>query len=154
MQKETPGANISQQQPPPHPPQSHKFVNKPHPVKSIRGSLLGINNLLDSAYSRLRPLETIFIVGVVLCCTTLCLYVTHKHLELQSRVIHLETQVLDTEQLYLQKSWQSDRKNIEVTQHDRHDLELTLKEELQVLKQVRSTVQVIIHYWLIRIFRH
>ena len=69
--------------------QSDKFVT--HRAKYIRKSLMGINNLLDSAYARLRPLETIFVVGVVLCCTTLCLYVTHKHLELQNIVKTLES---------------------------------------------------------------
>ena len=69
--------------------QSDKYVN--HKVKYMRKSLMGINNLLDSAYARLRPLETIFLVGVVLCCTTLCLYVTHKHLELQNIVKDLES---------------------------------------------------------------
>ncbi len=39
-------------------------------------------HLLDSAHRSLRPLETLFTVGVVLCCTALCLYVTHKHLQL------------------------------------------------------------------------
>ena len=69
--------------------QTDKFVT--HRVKYLRKSLLGINNLLDSAYTRLRPLETIFVVGVVLCCTTLCLYVTHKHLELHNIVKDLES---------------------------------------------------------------
>ena len=42
--------------------------------------------LLDSAYRQLRPLETVFLVSVVLCCTVLCLYVTHSHLGLRSEV--------------------------------------------------------------------
>ncbi len=69
--------------------QSDKFVT--HRAKYVRKSLMGINNLLDSAYARLRPLETIFVVGVVLCCTTLCVYVTHKHLELQNIVKTFES---------------------------------------------------------------
>ena len=47
------------------------------------------SRLLDSAHQRLRPLETLFLVSVVLCCTVLCLYVTHSHLALSSQVQQL-----------------------------------------------------------------
>ena len=43
-----------------------------------------VRHVLDSTHRSLRPLETVFVVGVVLCCTALCLYVTHKHLALQA----------------------------------------------------------------------
>ena len=46
--------------------------------------------LVDSAHHRLRPFESLFLVIVVLCCTALCLYVTHKHLQLVERVGELE----------------------------------------------------------------
>ena len=42
--------------------------------------------LVDSTYRHLRPLETVFLVSVVLCCTVLCLYVTHSHLGLRREV--------------------------------------------------------------------
>ena len=42
--------------------------------------------VMDSTYRHLRPLETVFLVSVVLCCTVLCLYVTHSHLGLRSEV--------------------------------------------------------------------
>ena len=46
--------------------------------------------LVDRAHRQLRPLESLFIVCVVLACTTLCIYVTHKHLQLVDRVAVLE----------------------------------------------------------------
>ena len=46
--------------------------------------------LVDRAHRQLRPLESLFIVCVVLACTTLCVYVTHKHLQLVDRVGVLE----------------------------------------------------------------
>jgi hypothetical protein len=43
-----------------------------------------VQQVVDSAHRSLRPLESLFTVGLVLSCTVLCLYVTHKHLALQA----------------------------------------------------------------------
>ena len=52
-----------------------------------------VNRLLDSTYYRLRPLETLFLVSVVLCCTLLCLYVTYSHLQLRDEVRLLQEEL-------------------------------------------------------------
>ena len=52
-----------------------------------------INSILDRAHRALKPLETVFLVIVVLCCTVLCLYVTSKHLELQRTVSRLQDHI-------------------------------------------------------------
>ena len=49
-----------------------------------------LQSILDSTHRTLKPLETLFIVSVVLCCTVLCLYVTHKHLEMSATVQRLQ----------------------------------------------------------------
>ena len=54
---------------------------------------LSLTPILDSAHKRLRPLETLFLVSAVVCCTLLCVYVTHKHLELQATVLDLQEDV-------------------------------------------------------------
>ena len=72
--------------------------NKPRAMGSETNKTLSDNNkprvtvtsILDAAHSRLRPWETLFLVSVVVCCTLLCVYVTHKHLELQDTVRHLQ----------------------------------------------------------------
>lgn len=57
---------------------------KPAPLPAYRAAgLHQVDRLLDSAHRTLRPLETLFLVGVVLCCTVLCLYVTHSHLQVR-----------------------------------------------------------------------
>ena len=59
-------------------------------AKSSKGWRPEMEILVDRAHRQLRPLESLFIVCVVLACTTLCIYVTHKHLQLVDRVVVLE----------------------------------------------------------------
>ena len=59
-------------------------------AKSCKGWRPEMEILVDRAHRQLRPLESLFIVCVVLACTTLCVYVTHKHLQLVDRVGVLE----------------------------------------------------------------
>merc|ERR550539_1635965 len=59
-------------------------------AKSCKGWRPEMEILVDRAHKQLRPLESLFIVCVVLACTTLCVYVTHKHLQLVDRVGVLE----------------------------------------------------------------
>ena len=59
-------------------------------AKTSKGWRPEMEILVDRAHRQLRPLESLFIVCVVLACTTLCVYVTHKHLQLVDRVGVLE----------------------------------------------------------------
>ena len=50
----------------------------------------GVEVVVERAHRTLRPQESLFLVVMVLCCTSLCVYVTTKHLQLVSRVQGLE----------------------------------------------------------------
>ena len=84
-----------------------------------------VNLALDSTHRTLKPLETLFLVGVVLCCTVLCLYVTHKHLQMQETVrILVEDSSLEQDELY---SW-------------RQRSQLSLQQQTETLELLRSSI--------------
>ena len=65
----------------------------PHPKQVMKGWLPEVNKILDNAHWSLRPLESVFLVSVVLCCIVLCLYVTHSHLQLRDKMKLLQDEV-------------------------------------------------------------
>ena len=60
------------------------------PPQTKPGWRPGVSVVVEGLHHRLRPLESLFLVCLVLCCTMLCVYVTHKHLQLVERVAELE----------------------------------------------------------------
>ena len=84
-----------------------------------------VNQILDSAHRSLRPLESIFLVSVVLCCTVLCLYITHSHLDL-----------CDKMKLFQEEKSRNDR----VTYKWRKKIDNSYQEQSDILEQLKLTL--------------
>ena len=111
----------------------------PHPQKVMKGWLPEVNHILDNAHRSLRPLESVFLVSVVLCCTILCLYVTHSHLQLRDNMKLLQEEVSRKESVTYK--W---RRKVEDGRQDQADileqLKLTLLTQEALLGDLKSLV--------------
>ena len=96
---------------------------------------LAVTKLLDTVYHRLRPLESVFLVSVVLCCTVLCLYVTFSHLELRREVQVLQQQ-LGSEDIVSFK-W---RRKMEESVQDHADILQQIKLSLEHHEKLINTL--------------
>lgn len=85
-----------------------------------------VNRLLDTAYHRLRPLESLFLVSVVLCCTVLCLYVTYSHLQLRDQVKLLQEELGSED--FVSFKW---RRKVDDALQDHQDILQQLKLSLE-----------------------
>ena len=101
-----------------HKHQDSQVSNKNEKVKHLvmKGSE-EVNKVLDRTYHRLRPLETLFLVSVVLCCTVLCLYVTYSHLQLRDQVKQLQEELSKDD--FVSYKW---RRKVEDTLQDHQDI--------------------------------
>ena len=90
-----------------------------------------VTRLLDNTYHRLRPLETLFLVSVVLCCTVLCLYVTHSHLQLRDQVKLLQEEL--SKEDFVSYKW---RRKVDDTLQDHQDILQQVKLSLEAHERV------------------
>ena len=97
----------------------------------MKESVPSVNKILDSTYHRLRPLETLFLVSVVLCCTVLCLYVTYSHLQLRDQV-KLMQEELSKDDIVSYK-W---RRKVDDILQDHQDILLQVKHSLELHESI------------------
>ena len=65
----------------------------PHHKNVMKIWLPKVNQILDSAHQSLKPLESVFLVSIVLTCTILCLYITYSQLELRNQMKLMQEEV-------------------------------------------------------------
>ena len=108
----------------------HPVLTKNDQVKEsvMKGS---VSRILDSTYYRLRPLETLFLVSVVLCCTVLCLYVTYSHLQLRDQVKLLQEQLSKDD--FVSYKW---RRKVDDTLQDHQDILQQVKHSLETHESI------------------
>ena len=117
---------------------SPKDVAHKHKVseKVMGATKQTVTRLLDSTYHRLRPLETLFLVSVVLACTVLCLYVTHSHLQLRDEVRLLQEQLNREE--FVSYKW---KRKVDDTLQDHQDILQQVKLSLETRDQIIADLQ-------------
>ena len=115
-----------------HKHQDSQVSNKNEKVKHLvmKGSE-EVNKVLDRTYHRLRPLETLFLVSVVLCCTVLCLYVTYSHLQLRDQVKLLQEELSKDD--FVSYKW---RRKVEDTLQDHQDILQQVKHSLETHESI------------------
>ena len=94
-----------------------------------------VNRLLDSTYYRLRPLETLFLVSVVLCCTLLCLYVTYSHLQLRDEVRLLQEELSNKD--FVSYKW---RRKVDDILQDHQDILQQVKNSLEAHESIITDI--------------
>ena len=115
---------------------SSKNVQHDLSEKVLGATRQSVTRLLDSTFHRLRPLETLFLVSVVLCCTVLCLYVTHSHLQLRDQV-RLIQEELNKEQ-FVSYKW---KRKVDDALQDHQDILQQVKLSLETGDQVIADIQ-------------
>ena len=117
---------------------SPKDVAHEHKVseKVMGATRQTVTRLLDSTYHRLRPLETLFLVSVVLTCTVLCLYVTHSHLQLRDEVRLLQEQLNREE--FVSYKW---KRKVDDTLQDHQDILQQVKLSLETRDKIIADLQ-------------